>query len=200
VGGRGRCFFWGGGVGRAFGRFAALLERTETLEGFERARALALFFWGGRRAVRFRWEGGRAFGQFRAACSGGWGGLGRLGVLQCEPDRSFSRRAPPQTGPLRLPKRANLPTPAPQPQTSLKGSSPRPMKPPPPPQDLKAIAAAGGRLNSRDVARLRAGAGRDRWRGGCGAGDACFGAQLACRFASRLAGWWLVLSSAHPAR
>jgi len=31
------------------------------------------------------------------------------------------------------------------------------------PQDLKTIAAAGGRLNPRDVARLRAGAGRDRW-------------------------------------
>ncbi|KAI8469341.1 MAG: hypothetical protein J3K34DRAFT_522233 [Monoraphidium minutum] len=38
-------------------------------------------------------------------------------------------------------------------------------RPPPflPPLDLKAIAAAGGRLNPRDVARLRAGAGRDRW-------------------------------------
>jgi hypothetical protein len=30
-------------------------------------------------------------------------------------------------------------------------------------QDLKTIAAAGGRLNPRDIARLRAGAGRDRW-------------------------------------
>ena len=30
-------------------------------------------------------------------------------------------------------------------------------------RDLKQIAAAGGRLNPRDVARLRAGAGRDRW-------------------------------------